>query len=142
MDRSLRKPPECKKEGISPAAFITTIVFMILLAILVIIIMILYFRKGANLIDPSKCPAAISGLVATPDTTINTVATNCGSQADCTYTVNSLEQAALLCSSLSGSKCAAFTLKQINNSNTYTMTISSATGKSALVGSDTYVPVA
>lgn len=141
MERKPRPPLEPKKEGIATSSFIIVIIVMILLAIMVIILMILFFRRDANLIDPSKCPPSVTGLVATPDTQINTLASNCGTQADCTFVVNSLEQAATTCSGLSGSKCAAFTLTPIANSNTYTMKISSSTGKSALVGSDTYIPV-
>jgi hypothetical protein len=142
MDRRTREPAEPKKEGISPAAFGVSVTVMILLAILVILFMVLYFRKNGNLIDPSKCPAAVSGLAASPDTTINTVATNCGSQANCTYTVPTLSGAATICTSLGATKCAAFTLTPIAATTTYTMTVSSTTGTSPLAGSNTYVPVA
>ena len=140
MDRRTREPVEPKREGISPAAFIVAIVVMIVLALLVIFYMVLYNRKNGNLINPSNCPPAVSGLVATPDTTINTVGTNCGSQANCTYTVSTLGDAAIICTSL-GTKCAAFTLTPIAFTSTSTMTVASTTGTSVLAGSDTYVPV-
>lgn len=142
MDRRTRETVEVKKEGISPLALVIAIIVMVILAIMVILYMVLYYRKNGNLIDPSNCPPAVSGLVAIPDTTINTVGTNCGSQADCTYTVTTLGDAAAICTSLGTSKCVAFTLTPIALTSASTMTVSSASGTSTLVGSNTYKPIA
>jgi hypothetical protein len=127
-----------KGEGIAPLAFGISTVFLVILLALVIILLILYFRRDSTLIKTENCPEKITGVLASPDRQINAVATNCGSQADCTFLVNSLSTAVQTCNELGSSKCAAFTLKQINNTNGYTMTVSSETGNSADPGSDTY----
>lgn len=127
-----------KREGIAPLSFGIAIVFLVIFLALIIVLIILYYRRDANLIDPSNCPEKVTGILATPDTQINQLASNCGSQADCTFLVSSLKDAVQTCTGLGSTKCAAFTLKQVNNSNGYTMTVSSSTGTSALSGSDSY----
>ena len=134
----VRSPVMEEKKGFSPAAFYIALIMLIILAIIVIILIILYFRKGSDLINPADCPAGVTGLGAEPDTTVATPATNCGSNATCTYTVTSLQQAQTTCSSLGPSKCAKFSLAPVNNSNNYTLTISSSTATSSLTGSNSY----
>lgn len=129
---------EGKREGIAPAAFGVSIVFLIIFLALIIVLMIFYFRRDSTLIKPEDCPEKITGVLATPDTQINQLASDCGVQADCTFLVASLKDAVQTCTGLGSSKCAAFTLKQVNNTNGYTMTVSSGTGISALSGSDSY----
>lgn len=130
------EPP--KREGVAPLAFGISTIFLVILLALVIVLIILYFRRDANLINPANCPEKIVGVLATPNTQINQIASNCGSQSDCTFLIASLGEAVQTCKDLGSEKCAAFTLEQINNSNGYTMKVSSSTGTSALSGADTY----
>lgn len=127
-----------KKEGISPIAFGISVTFLIILAVLVVILIILYYRRDSNLIKTENCPPSISGLVVQSDNQLNTTATNCGTQINCTYTVQSLKEAEQICRNLGTVKCAAFSLKQVPNSDDFTMKVSDETGVSIDLGSDVY----
>ena len=131
-------PKKGKKEGVSPAALTVALVIVVALAATVIVFMVLYFRKNATLIKPSECPEKITGLLVRPNQQINQLATNCGSQVDCTFQVASVQEAVDKCQSFGNSKCVSFTLKQVPNTDLYTMKISDSTDSSLDVGSDTY----
>lgn len=131
-----KEPP--KIEGYSKVAFFIMLITTIILALVVIILLVLYFRRNSGLVDPKNCPQKVSGAVATPDTTITNLASNCGNVANCTFTVNSLQDAVDICKNLGPSKCAAFAMQQQPLSNDYTMTVSSGTATIAQANSDTY----
>ncbi len=132
------KTLEPKKEGISPAAFWIALITAIILAILLIILLILFFRRDANLINADECPEAVSGLLVKPDEQIVTIASNCGLQLDCTYTVSSVKEAVQICESLGTEKCKTFTLKQVPASDDFILTISDITTTSIDIGSDSF----
>jgi hypothetical protein len=131
-------PKTKPKNGASPPAIVIAVVVIVILAVLVAVFMILYFRKNATLIKPSECPKKVTGLLVIPDKQINQLASNCGTQVDCTFQVDTLQEAVDKCTSFGTTKCASFTLKQVPLSDSFTMKISEATGTSVDVGSDTY----
>lgn len=130
--------PTAKGQGFSPAAFGISTGLAIVLAIVGLVLLILYIRRDATLVKASLCPEKVSGLVVKPNEKVATVATSCGTQSNCTYTVTSLQSAVEICSNLGPSKCQAFTLRQLNNNNNFTLTISDSTLTVADIGSDTY----
>lgn len=129
---------EQKKEGIAPVAFGLVVIIAIVLAVLVVVLIILYYRRDSNLINVDECPPALEGLLVQSDKQLNTTATNCGTQINCTYTVNSVKEAEQICRNLGTTKCAAFTMTQVPNSDQYTMKVSEETGTSTAVGSETF----
>jgi hypothetical protein len=124
---------------ISRSAFIIILIVLIIFAIIIIILMILYFSQNANCVNPSSCPKKVVGVVATPDTDIDNLASNCGSTADCTFTVNDLNDAVTLCKSFGPTKCESFSLQLQTGLSTYTMKVCSDTGTTTSTGSNTYV---
>lgn len=127
-----------KTNGKSPFAFYMMLIFVILVVIILIIIIVLYFRQQSALIDPANCPEKITGLVATSNAKISTIATNCGNNPNCTYTVASLGDAEQICLDLGTAKCKAFSLEQQPNTNNFTLTISSSINTVTSTGIDTY----
>ena len=130
-----RQPPPAEpvRGCYSPVAFWIVLITAIILAVVVILILVLYFRKNASLIDPAECPVNNSGIVVKPDTTVATVASNCGSVSDCTYFgITSVSEAVGICSSLGNTKCKQFSL------NGTTMQVASTLNTVADVGSNTY----
>lgn len=123
--RRLNGPP--KKEGFSPAAFWILLIFTILITIALIIMIVLYYRSQGTLIDPANCPEQVTGIVVTPDSRIATLASNCGNNANCTFTVGSIQAAVQVCTDLGSTKCAAFSMEQQTNSDDFTLTISEST---------------
>lgn len=130
------EPP--KIEGYSKASFFIMLITTIILAVILVVILIIYFQRGATLIDPSKCPVKVSGILINPNTKVTTVATNCGNVTNCTFTVGSVQESVDICKNLGPSKCAAFSMQQQTNSNSYTMIVSSSTDISTQNGSDAY----
>lgn len=126
------------EKGVAPAAFGISVAFIVVLAILVVVLMVLYFRRDKTLIKPSQCPDKVEGLLVKTDMGVTQVASNCGNQVDCTFQVASVQDAVTLCRDLGPSKCASFSLKQIQNSDLYTMKVASDTTTSVSVGTDTY----
>ncbi|MFS8159057.1 MAG: hypothetical protein ACMG6E_02375 [Candidatus Roizmanbacteria bacterium] len=131
-------PPKQKEKGYSQPAFITMLVFTIIVGIIIIILIILLLRKNATLIKVTDCPTCISGIRVKPGSRITTNAANCGANASCIYTVSSLAAADTICRDLGPSKCAAFSLEQQTLSNNYTMTVSSSMSTSNVANVDTY----
>lgn len=125
-------------KGVAPAAFGISIFFILVIVAALVVFMILYFRKNAALIKPSQCPDKVSGLLVNADVTVTQVASNCGTQADCTFQTGSVKDAVTICENLGPAKCASFSLSQIQNSDLYTMKVSDATTTSVSVGTDTY----
>tara|TARA_R110001632_G_scaffold112178_4_gene223176 strand:+ start:1286 stop:1729 length:444 start_codon:yes stop_codon:yes gene_type:complete len=136
--KTLQGQKDGKREGFSPIAFGLSTTIAIILAVALIILIILYFRRDSNLINTDECPPALEGLLVQSDKQLNTTATNCGTQTNCTYTVNSVKSAEQICRDLGSLKCAAFTMTQLPSSDQYTMKVSSETGTSIDVGSETY----
>lgn len=126
------------EKGVASSAFGISVAFVVVLAILVVVLMVLYFRRDKSLIKPSQCPEKVNGLLVKSDMGLTQVASNCGSQVDCTFQVASVQDGVNLCTSLGPSKCASFSLTQVQNSDLYTMKVSDATTTSVSVGTDTY----
>ncbi len=127
-------PP--KRDGYAPFSFWLVTVVLILVVIALIIMIILYFTTQTNLIDPANCPEKIEGIVVTPDSRIATLASNCGSNPNCTFTVGSIAEAVQICSNIGNVKCAAFSLEQQTDSDNFTLTISESTDVIAEIGVD------
>lgn len=140
---SYQPPPHLDErptgKTISRSAFIIILIVLIIFAIVIIVLMYLYFTQTANSINPSSCPKKVTGVLATPSTDIDNIASNCGNTANCTFTVNGLNDAVTLCKSFGPSKCASFSLQLQTGLSTYTMKVSSDTGTKASSGSDTYI---
>lgn len=126
-----------KIEGFSKTSFYTMLIFTIIVSVVIIVVLYLYFRRDASRIDPAECPEAVSGLVLTPDKRVEQVASNCGSNLNCTYTVGSVAEARDICLNLGTEKCVSFSLTQQPLSSDYTMVVSEGTETVDVTGTDT-----
>ena len=116
-----------KREGYSQGAFFTMLIFTIIVGIIIVVVLYLYFRQDGSRIDPNECPEALTGILINPDKRVATVATNCGTNLNCTYTVQTVAEAVAICNDLGSNKCAAFSLQQIPLTDDFDLVISEST---------------
>ena len=133
--RGFREEPTI--EGFSSGAFFTMLIFTIIVAIVLIVVLYLYFRQDASKISASECPEAVTGILVNPGKRVAAVAENCGTNANCQYIVNSVAAGVQICADLGSSKCAAFTLTQIPDSDDFDMVVSEFTDTIDVAGADT-----
>lgn len=126
-----------KSKGFSSAAFYALLITTIVAAVVLIVILYLYFRQQGSRIDPNQCPEALSGILITPDKQVATTASNCGTVLNCEYTVGTISEAVTICQELGPNKCKAFSLRQVTNSDDFTMLVSDSTNTIDVIGTDT-----
>jgi hypothetical protein len=129
-------PP--KPSGIAPLAFGISVTFTIVLAVILVILMVLYFRRDTTLIKASECPEKVTGLLVQGDKIVTQAASNCGTQIDCLFQVESVQEAVTKCTDLGIDKCKSFSLTQIPDTDLYDMQVSDGIDTSVSVGTDTF----
>ena len=139
----IKQPPDktSQKKCFSQTSYIVFLVTVIILSIILIIVLILYFSQSSSKIDPKNCPPKVTGLLTNTSKKVKTPASNCGTVSDCRFTVTSIQGGSDICTSLGRAKCAQFSLEQVNNSNNYTMVVSSSLDTENATGSDVFQPL-